>query len=137
MHSRANSPFSAGDGMAHGFYETNINGLHVIAHGGDTVAFHSDLHLFLDKGVGIFVSFNSAGQGRDAQPLRDSLFTDFADRYFPEAPDAVKADPTNAKGTPRSLRACIRRHGARRATSSPSLTSSARRKSASTRTAIR
>src|SRR5205814_10155497 len=24
MHSRANSPFSAGEGMAHGFYETNI-----------------------------------------------------------------------------------------------------------------
>ena len=33
MHSRANSPFPAGNGMAHGFYETNINGLHVIAHG--------------------------------------------------------------------------------------------------------
>ena len=97
MHSRANTPFSAGEGMAHGFYETNINGLHVIAHGGDTVAFHSDLHLFLDKGVGIFVSFNSPGKEGTAQPLRDSLFTDFADRYFPEAPDSVKADPTNAK----------------------------------------
>ncbi|HVU29408.1 MAG TPA: serine hydrolase domain-containing protein, partial [Sphingomicrobium sp.] len=80
MHSRANSPFPAGDGMAHGFYETNINGLHVIAHGGDTVAFHSDLHLFLDKGVGIFVSFNSAGKEGAAQPLRDALFSNFADR---------------------------------------------------------
>jgi CubicO group peptidase (beta-lactamase class C family) len=97
MHSRANTPFPAGDGMAHGFYETNINGLHVIAHGGDTEAFHSDLHLFLDKGVGIFVSFNSPGKEGTAQPLRDSIFTDFADRYFPEAPDAVKVDPTNAK----------------------------------------
>jgi hypothetical protein len=83
--------------MAHGFYETNINGLHVIAHGGDTEAFHSDLHLFLDKGVGIFVSFNSPGKEGTAQPLRDSLFTDFADRYFPEPADAVKVDPTNAK----------------------------------------
>jgi CubicO group peptidase (beta-lactamase class C family) len=97
MHSRANSPFSAGDGMAHGFYETNINGLHVIAHGGDTEAFHSDLHLFLDKGVGIFVSFNSPGKEGAAQPLRDTLFSSFADRYFPEAPDAVKIDPKNAK----------------------------------------
>jgi CubicO group peptidase (beta-lactamase class C family) len=97
MHSRANSPFSAGDGMAHGFYETNINGLHVIAHGGDTEAFHSDLHLFLDKGVGIFVSFNSAGKEGAAQPLRDTLFANFADRYFPEAPGAVKVDPKNAK----------------------------------------
>lgn len=97
MHSRANTPFSAGDGMAHGFYETNINGLHVIAHGGDTEAFHSDLHLFLDKGVGIFVSFNSPGKEGAAQPLRDTLFSNFADRYFPEAPGAVKADPKNAK----------------------------------------
>ena len=97
MHSRANTPFPSGDGMAHGFYETNINGLHVIAHGGDTEAFHSDLHLFLDKNTGIFVSFNSPGKEGTAQPLRDSIFADFADRYFPEAPDAVKADPANAK----------------------------------------
>jgi CubicO group peptidase (beta-lactamase class C family) len=103
MHSRANTPFSAGDGMAHGFYETNINGLHVIAHGGDTVAFHSDLHLFLDKNVGIFVSFNSAGKEGAAQPLRDSLFADFADRYFPEAPNAVKADPKDAKADAEKL----------------------------------
>ena len=103
MHSRANSPFPAGNGMAHGFYETNINGQHVIAHGGDTVAFHSDLHLFLDKGVGIYVSFNSPGKEGTAQPLRDSLFADFADRYFPEAPNAVKADPTNAKEDAKKL----------------------------------
>src|SRR5947208_3045718 len=103
MHSRANSPFAAGDGMAHGFYETNINGLHVIAHGGDTEAFHSDLHLFLDKGVGIFVSFNSVGKDGAAQPLRDSIFANFADRYFPEPANAVKADPTNAKSDAEKL----------------------------------
>jgi CubicO group peptidase (beta-lactamase class C family) len=103
MHSRANSPFSAGDGMAHGFYETNINGLHVIAHGGDTEAFHSDLHLFLDKGVGIFVSFNSVGKDGTAQPLRDSIFADFADRYFPEPADALKADPKDAKADAEKL----------------------------------
>jgi hypothetical protein len=103
MHSRANTPFSAGDGMAHGFYETNINGLHVIAHGGDTEAFHSDLHLFLDKGVGIFVSFNSPGKEGAVQPLRDSIFSDFADRYFPESPDAVKVDANNAKADAEKL----------------------------------
>ena len=27
MHSRANLPFPGLDGMAHGFYETNINGM--------------------------------------------------------------------------------------------------------------
>ncbi|MFL6765077.1 MAG: serine hydrolase domain-containing protein, partial [Sphingomicrobium sp.] len=104
MHSRANMPFPAGDGMAHGFYETNINGMRVIAHGGDTVAFHSDLHLFLDKNVGIFVSFNSAGKEGAAGPLRNSLFENFADRYFPEAPDAVqKAVPNGAKADAEKL----------------------------------
>jgi CubicO group peptidase (beta-lactamase class C family) len=97
MHSRANTPFQGLDGMAHGFYETNINGMRVIAHGGDTVAFHSDLHLFLDKNVGIFVSMNSAGKDGAAQPLRGALFENFADRYFPEPANAVKADPRNAK----------------------------------------
>jgi CubicO group peptidase (beta-lactamase class C family) len=103
MHSRANSPFPTGNGMAHGFYETNINGLRAIAHGGDTEAFHSDLHLFLDKGVGIFISFNSPGKEGTAEPLREQFFSQFADRYFPEAPDAVKVDPTNAKEDAKKL----------------------------------
>jgi CubicO group peptidase (beta-lactamase class C family) len=104
MHSRANLPFQGLDGMAHGFYETGINGLHVIAHGGDTVAFHSDLHLFLDKNVGIFVSFNSAGKEGAAGPLRNAFFEDFADRYFPAAPTtAEKADPNGAKADAEKL----------------------------------
>src|SRR3954469_22263572 len=104
MHARANMPFPAGDGMAHGFYETNINGMRVIAHGGDTVAFHSDLHLFLDKNVGIFVSMNSAGKDGAAGPLRGALFEDFADRYFPEPANAVKkADPKDAKADAEKL----------------------------------
>ena len=99
MHSPANVPFPGGmNAMAHGFYQTNINGLRVIGHGGDTVAFHSDLHLFLDKNVGIFVSMNSAGKEGAAQPLRNSLFEDFADRYYPEDPNAIqKAVQAGAK----------------------------------------
>ena len=82
--------------MVLGFYETNINGHAVIAHGGDTGRFHSDLHLFLDEDVGIFVSINSAGKEGAAQPLRDALFAAFADRYFPGR-DASKADAADAK----------------------------------------
>lgn len=103
MHSRAFTPFPAGNGMAHGFYETNINGQHVIAHGGDTEAFHSDLHLFLDKGVGIFVSLNSAGREGAAGPLREAIFNNFADRYFPNPADVAKADPRNAKADAEKL----------------------------------
>ena len=109
--------------MAHGFYQTNINGLRVIAHGGDTVAFHSDLHLFLDKNVGIYVSFNSAGKEGAAQPLRNSLFEDFADRYFPEDPATIQKAVTAAqRRTPRSLPVFIRRRAARGPISSRSRT---------------
>jgi hypothetical protein len=47
--------------MALGFYEQGINGHRGIAHGGDTSLFHSDLTLFIDDNVGLFVSVNSAG----------------------------------------------------------------------------
>ncbi len=69
--------------MALGFFETNINGRRVIAHLGDTQAFHTSLHLFQAEKVGFYVSFNSLGKDGAAGGLRGALFTDFADRYFP------------------------------------------------------
>ena len=83
MHAPANQPFSALPAMALGFYHENRNGLNIIGHGGDTIYFHSDLHLFLDKNVGLFVSMNSAGKAAAVHPLREQLFEDFTDRYFP------------------------------------------------------
>src|SRR4029450_13377618 len=104
MHARANLPFPGLNGMAHGFYETNINGLRVLAHAGDTVAFHSDLHLFVDKGVGVFVSFNSAGKEGAAGPLRGEIFEQFADRYFPAAAQPLpKVDAKAAKADAEKL----------------------------------
>src|SRR5262249_26955440 len=69
--------------MELGFFETNINGLEVIAHLGDTDYFHTSLHLFLKENVGFYVSFNSLGKDGAAGTLRTALFQDFADRYFP------------------------------------------------------
>ena len=88
------------DGNALGFYQQNINGHRVIAHGGDTNFFHSDLSLFLDDNVGLFISVN--GRGKDAlgrSTIRDSLFHGFADRYFPaaDAPRPPKMDTATAK----------------------------------------
>ena len=103
MHSRLNLPIPGLNGMAHGFYENNINGTRVIAHGGDTVAFHSDLHLFLDKGAGLYVSFNSAGNEGAAGDLRTALFEDFADRYFPAPADIRKIDAKAAKANAEKL----------------------------------
>jgi len=68
--------------MALGFYETNYNGRRVIAHGGDTQFFHSELHLLLDEKVGLFISVNSAGS---RSRLRADFYEGFMDRYFPAA----------------------------------------------------
>jgi CubicO group peptidase (beta-lactamase class C family) len=69
--------------MLLGFYETNHNGHRVISHGGDTQWFHSDLNLFIDDGVGLYISMNSAGKEGASGNIRSALFENFADRYFP------------------------------------------------------
>jgi CubicO group peptidase (beta-lactamase class C family) len=83
MHDTALTILPRVNRMLLGFYEDNYNGHRVIAHGGDTQWFHSDLHLFVDDGVGLFVAFNSTGKDGAVQPLRSNLFHEFADRYFP------------------------------------------------------
>jgi CubicO group peptidase (beta-lactamase class C family) len=70
--------------MALGFYEESRNGHRIIGHGGDTVCFHSDLHLILDANVGIFMSFNSVGN--DGASARGVVFDKFMNRYFPIPP---------------------------------------------------
>jgi CubicO group peptidase (beta-lactamase class C family) len=82
--------------MELGFFETNINGHEVIAHLGDTNNFHTSLHLFLKDGVGFYVSFNSLGKAGAAGVLRDALFDDFADRYFPLVDNSVPIDAKTA-----------------------------------------
>ena len=83
MHAPANHFYSALPPMALGFYHEDRNGLNIVGHGGDTIFFHSDLHLFLDKKVGLYVSMNSPGKNTAVHPLREQLFEDFTDRYFP------------------------------------------------------
>jgi CubicO group peptidase (beta-lactamase class C family) len=73
------------DRMELGFFETNINGHEVIGHLGDTDWFHTSLHLFLKENTGLYMSFNSLGKEGAAGTLRNVLFQDFADRYFPAA----------------------------------------------------
>lgn len=85
MHAIQPKVYPALHGMALGFYEHSRNGHRVVAHNGGTQFFHSDLHLFLDDGVGIFISLNSPGIDGAASGLHEALFHGFADRYFPTA----------------------------------------------------
>jgi CubicO group peptidase (beta-lactamase class C family) len=103
MHSRLFALDPAAKAMAYGFYEETSNNHRIIGHGGDTVLFHSDLHLILDAGVGFFISYNSAGRGQISP--RNVLWEAFLDRYFPYAPpdhptlDTAKTDAAAVSGT--------------------------------------
>jgi CubicO group peptidase (beta-lactamase class C family) len=83
MHTTALTILPGVNRMLLGFYEDNYNGHRVIAHGGDTQWFHSDLHLFIDDGVGLLVSMNSLGKDGAAQGIRSLLFHEFSNRYLP------------------------------------------------------
>ncbi|MBA3786324.1 MAG: serine hydrolase [Acidobacteria bacterium] len=103
MHSRLFALDPAANAMAYGFYEESRNGRRIIGHAGDTVQFHSDLHLIPDAGIGFFISYNSAGRGQISP--RTILWEAFLDRYFPETPfdaptlDSAKDDANAVSGT--------------------------------------
>jgi CubicO group peptidase (beta-lactamase class C family) len=94
MHSRQFANVPEMNAMCLGFYEESRNGHRIIGHAGDTIYFHTDLHLIPDAGVGFFVSYNSLGKG-EISP-RDALWHQFLDRYFPYTPSA---EPTYANAT--------------------------------------
>ena len=71
------------DTMAHGWFLGQRNGHTVLEHGGDTILFHSDLEIVPQERVGLFVSFNSRGEGDAVYGIRKRLMAGFMDRYFP------------------------------------------------------
>jgi CubicO group peptidase (beta-lactamase class C family) len=105
MHATAFAATPPLPGMALGFYHEDRNGHVIIGHGGDTETFHADFHLFLNDGVGLFVSFNSLGDNGGAHTARTLLFQKFTDRYFPASPAAMptlasaKSDAALVAGT--------------------------------------
>jgi len=94
MHSRQFGLVPSMNGMDLGFYQESRNGHMIFGHGGDTVFFHSDLHLVPDANLGFFVSYNSAGRDESAGTARSYLWHKFLDRYLPYTPPAA-APPTN------------------------------------------
>ena len=66
--------------MRHGFIDMSQNGVEIIGHGGDTVWFQSNMALFPEYDLGLFISFNTQQGGGEA----GEILRDFVDRYFPE-----------------------------------------------------
>ncbi|WP_077036754.1 serine hydrolase [Pelomonas sp. KK5] len=84
MHTKLTKPMPDLLGIGLGFYQQDVNGHRVVGHGGDTVLFHTDLLLFPDDNIGLYVSVNSPGKDGLGKWLRDRVFESFADRYLPD-----------------------------------------------------
>lgn len=96
MHTTALTILPRVDRMLLGFYEQHRNGRRVIAHAGDSAWFHSDLYLFIDDSVGLFISMNSSGKEGAPGKIRKAVFEQFADRYLPGPTFDGKVDPQTA-----------------------------------------
>src|SRR5437588_12853216 len=94
MHTRQFSNLPDMSGMCLGFYEETRNGHRIIGHAGDTLAFHTDLHLMPDAQLGFYVSYNSLGKG-EGRP-REWVWHQFLDCYFPYTPPSG-VSPADAK----------------------------------------
>ncbi|RZI58179.1 MAG: class A beta-lactamase-related serine hydrolase [Rubrivivax sp.] len=105
MHGQLTKPMPDLLGIGLGFYQHDINGHRVVGHGGDTILFHTDLLLFVDDGIGLYISVNSPGKDGQGKWLRDRVLESFADRYLPDARPATarQVDDATAKQHARQL----------------------------------
>lgn len=92
MHARlfAHDPRVAG--MAHGFYEIRRNGERFVGHGGDTIAFHSQLVIQPETDFGFFLSFNTPDGARARAAVVDAVI----DYFYPGNGGAEPAVPVEA-----------------------------------------
>ncbi len=92
MHGRLFAHDDRVAGMAHGFYEVTRNGERFVGHGGDTIAFHSELLIQPDTGFGLFLSFNTPEGAQARTQVVDAVLDYFypgdggAEPAWPEGP---------------------------------------------------
>jgi CubicO group peptidase (beta-lactamase class C family) len=89
MHTRLFAHDDRVAGMAHGFYEIRRNGVRFVGHGGDTIAFHSELLIHPETDFGFFVSFNTP-EGAQARTAVVDAVLDF---FYPGDRGATPARP--------------------------------------------
>jgi len=86
------------------FFGTKVAGHDSIGHAGGMINFSSDLTIFPDHGVGIFVSLDGTGEIKAPKKLKEILkelydgipdpTTMIAERFLPNAPEAADAHAT-------------------------------------------
>jgi CubicO group peptidase (beta-lactamase class C family) len=79
-------------GNAYGFWESHRHGLRILQHGGDTQLFHTQLALVPERDLGVYVATN----GLTGTSVRDEVWEEFLDRFFPVPPVVETAlDPAS------------------------------------------
>ena len=96
------------------FFGTKVAGHDSIGHGGDTTTFFSDLKIFPEQGIGVFVSRSGTGEIEAANQIPDPAAA-FAERFLPKVPQAAAAP---AAAFPIDPRVAGIYHSSRRAESS-------------------
>jgi CubicO group peptidase (beta-lactamase class C family) len=72
------------------FFGTKVAGHDSIGHDGDTTTFFSDLKIFPEQGVGVFVSRSGTGEVKAVSQIPDPA-TAIAKRFLPKVPAAADA----------------------------------------------
>lgn len=98
MHNQSSTFDPVLPGMAHGFWEKQINGRRLIWHGGDLEQFFTVLALLPEEKTGIYISYNSTPDSR----MFEAFLRSFMDRYFPQVPVAVPQPPADFVSRARS-----------------------------------
>ena len=94
------NPMICGLGIT--FMEYWSDPVRVIAHGGDTLWFHSDMILVPEAHIGYFISYN--GAGKNIGGGRGEVLRGFMNRYFPTRGEPkVDVDPNTAKSDGRAV----------------------------------
>jgi CubicO group peptidase (beta-lactamase class C family) len=89
-------------GLGITFMEYLTDPVRIIAHGGDTVYFHSDMILIPEAHFGYFLSYNS--RGKDVGGGRGEVWRTFVNRYFPRADEPnPDVDANTAKSDGRAV----------------------------------
>src|SRR5689334_15897358 len=102
METRQFEPHPMLPGLGITFMEYLTDPVRIIAHGGDTVYFHSDMILAPDAHFGYFLSYNSLG--KNVGGGRGEFFRAFVNRYFPVTDQAkAEVDPNTAKSDGRAV----------------------------------
>jgi CubicO group peptidase (beta-lactamase class C family) len=89
-------------GLGITFMEYLVDPVRIIAHGGDTVYFHSDMILVPDAHLGYFLSYNTLGKSVGGG--RGEVWHSVVNRYFPSAGQPkIDVDPDTAKSDGRAV----------------------------------